>query len=102
VHPATARKQSTETADQRKMRDRQHVADVRDAYRRRRCILLVDGFFEWRHSQGQIKQPYAIAMKDGYPFGLGGIWENWKDFGRVGANLRDHHHGRGRDRSRNS
>src|SRR6476620_6438593 len=25
------------------------------------------------------KQPFAIAMKDGYPFGLGGIWENWKD-----------------------
>jgi putative SOS response-associated peptidase YedK len=25
------------------------------------------------------KQPYAIAMKDGRPFGLGGIWENWKD-----------------------
>jgi putative SOS response-associated peptidase YedK len=25
------------------------------------------------------KQPYAIAMKDGYPFGLAGIWENWKD-----------------------
>jgi putative SOS response-associated peptidase YedK len=23
--------------------------------------------------------PYAIAMKDGSPFGLGGIWENWKD-----------------------
>jgi putative SOS response-associated peptidase YedK len=25
------------------------------------------------------KQPYAIAMKDCRPFGLGGIWENWKD-----------------------
>src|SRR3954451_925902 len=25
------------------------------------------------------KQPYAIAMKDGRPFGLGGLWENWKD-----------------------
>ena len=25
------------------------------------------------------KQPYAIAMKDGSPFGIGGLWENWKD-----------------------
>jgi putative SOS response-associated peptidase YedK len=52
----------------------------RDAYRRRRCILPVDGFFEWKANKGQkAKQPYAVAMKDGYPFGLGGVWENWKD-----------------------
>ena len=52
----------------------------RDAYRRRRCIVPVDGFFEWKAIKGQnAKQPYAIAMNDGYPFGLGGIWENWKD-----------------------
>jgi putative SOS response-associated peptidase YedK len=41
----------------------------RDAYRNRRCILPVDGFFE----------PYAIAMKDGTPFGIASIWENWKE-----------------------
>ena len=51
----------------------------RDAYRRRRCIVPIDGFFEWKAIKGKAKQPYAIAMKDGYPFGLGGIWENWKD-----------------------
>ena len=52
----------------------------RDAYRSRRCIIPVDGFFEWMAIKGQkAKQPYAIAMKDGRPFGLGGIWENWKD-----------------------
>ena len=50
------------------------------AYRRRRCILPVDGFFEWKAIKGQkAKQPYAIGMKDGSPFGLGGLWENWKD-----------------------
>ncbi len=38
------------------------------------------GFFEWKAIKGQkAKQPYAIAMKDGSPFGLGGLWENWKD-----------------------
>ena len=42
----------------------------RDAYRKRRCIVPVDGFFEWKAIKGQkAKQPYAIAMKDGTPFG---------------------------------
>jgi hypothetical protein len=40
----------------------------------------VDGFFEWQTTNGR-KQPYAIAMKDGSPFGLAGLWENWKDPG---------------------
>jgi putative SOS response-associated peptidase YedK len=52
----------------------------REAYARRRCILPVDGFFEWRAVKGtKLKQPYAIAMKDRSPFGLAGVWENWKD-----------------------
>jgi hypothetical protein len=52
----------------------------KDAYRRRRCILPVDGFYEWRAIKGQrAKQPYAIAMKDDRPFGIGGLWENWKN-----------------------
>jgi len=52
----------------------------RDAYRKRRCIVPVDGFFEWRAIKGRkAKQPYAIAMKDGAPFGIAGIWENWKE-----------------------
>ena len=51
----------------------------RDAYRKRRCIVPVDGFFEWRAIKGQkAKQPHAIAMKDA-PFGIAGIWENWKE-----------------------
>jgi putative SOS response-associated peptidase YedK len=52
----------------------------RDAYRKRRCIVPVDGFFEWKAIKGQrAKQPYAIAMRDGAPFGIAGIWENWKE-----------------------
>ena len=57
-----------------------NLPTFRDAYRRRRCIVPVDGFFEWKAIKGQkAKQPFAIAMKDGKPFGLGGLWENWKD-----------------------
>jgi putative SOS response-associated peptidase YedK len=52
----------------------------RDAYAQRRCIVPVDGFFEWRAIKGaRTKQPYAIAMKDGSPFGLAGLWENWRN-----------------------
>jgi putative SOS response-associated peptidase YedK len=57
-----------------------NLPTFRDAYRRRRCILPVDGFFEWKAIKGQkAKQPYTIAMKDGRPFGIGGRWENWKE-----------------------
>jgi putative SOS response-associated peptidase YedK len=56
------------------------LPSFRDAYRSRRCIVPVDGFFEWKAIKGQrAKQPYAIDMKDGSPFGLAGIWENWKE-----------------------
>lgn len=42
--------------------------------------MPIDGFFEWKAVMGQkLKQPYAIGMKDGSPFGLAGLWENWKD-----------------------
>jgi len=40
----------------------------------------VDGIFEWKAINGhKAKQPYAIAMKDGSPFGIAGLWENWKE-----------------------
>jgi putative SOS response-associated peptidase YedK len=51
----------------------------RDAYAQRRCIVPIDGFFEWRAKGARAKQPYAIAMKDGSPFGLAGLWENWRN-----------------------
>ena len=51
----------------------------RDAYARRRCIVPVDNFFEWKAVKGaKAKQPYAIALKSGKPFGIAGIWESWK------------------------
>jgi putative SOS response-associated peptidase YedK len=48
------------------------------AFVKRRCLLPVDGFYEWR-TLGKQKQPYMIAMKDGQPFTLAALWENWKD-----------------------
>jgi putative SOS response-associated peptidase YedK len=51
----------------------------RDAYKRRRCLVPIDSFFEWRAIKGlKPKQPYAIGKKSGEPFALAGIWENWQ------------------------
>ncbi len=50
----------------------------RAAYSRRRCIVLADGFYEWRRA-GDVKTPYFISLASGGPFGLAGLWENWHD-----------------------
>lgn len=51
----------------------------REAYRSRRCLMPIDGFFEWKAILGEkAKQPYAIAMADGSPFALAAIWESWR------------------------
>ena len=50
----------------------------RNAFRRRRCLVLADGYYEWQRS-GSVKQPYFIAFEDGQPFGMAGLWERWRD-----------------------
>ena len=50
----------------------------RAAYRRRRCVVLADGFYEWRR-EGDVKTPYFISLASGKPFALAGLWENWHD-----------------------
>jgi putative SOS response-associated peptidase YedK len=52
----------------------------RNAYKRRRCLLLADGYYEWQRS-GAIKQPYFISFAAGAPFGMAGLWERWRDPG---------------------
>lgn len=49
----------------------------REAFAKRRCILTADGFYEWR-TEGKSKQPFAIAMADGAPLALAGLWEGWR------------------------
>jgi putative SOS response-associated peptidase YedK len=48
----------------------------REAFRKRRCLVLANGFYEWRR-EGKIKQPYLIRLKSGEPFGFAGLWEFW-------------------------
>jgi putative SOS response-associated peptidase YedK len=49
----------------------------RDAFKRRRCLIPADGFYEWK-TQGKVKQPYYISLKSGEPLAMAGLWESWK------------------------
>jgi putative SOS response-associated peptidase YedK len=50
----------------------------RQAFRKRRCLIPSDGFYEWKKVVGG-KVPYSISMKDDSPFVFAGLWEGWKD-----------------------
>src|SRR5215212_1197434 len=50
----------------------------RDALRRKRCLVPVDGFYEW-HRVGAQRQPYSIARADGRPLVLAGLWSGWRE-----------------------
>lgn len=49
----------------------------RAAFRRRRCLVVADGFYEWQRT-GARKQPYFIRMHDDRPFAFAGLWESWQ------------------------
>lgn len=54
----------------------------REAWTRgQRCLVVTDGFYEWkkRDPQGKVKQPFAIAVADGRPMVMAGLWDRWKD-----------------------
>jgi putative SOS response-associated peptidase YedK len=49
------------------------------AFTRRRCLVLADGFFEWKHAAGKAarSQPYYFRLADGKPFAFAGLWDLW-------------------------
>lgn len=52
----------------------------RTAFRKRRCLIPADGFYEWQQSPAGAKgkkQPYYIHRPDGAPFAFAGLWERW-------------------------
>ncbi len=49
----------------------------RDSFKRRRCLVLTDGFYEWEKTSDQ-KIPYRISMRDHDPFAFAGIWDVWR------------------------
>ena len=50
----------------------------RTAFCRRRCLILADGFYEWKKLSSKTKQPFFISRKDEKPFALAGLWDYWE------------------------
>ena len=50
----------------------------RGAYRKRHCLILASGFYEWQKSDSG-KQPLLIRMKDETMFAFAGLWEMWRN-----------------------
>ena len=53
----------------------------RAAFRKRRCLILADGFFEWKGDKGN-KQPMFLTLPDDRPFAFAGLWETWDNHGK--------------------
>lgn len=52
----------------------------RAAFRKQRCLIVADGFYEWTEVPGQRrKQPMYIRLKSGEPFAFAGLWDRWRD-----------------------
>ncbi|HXG94001.1 MAG TPA: SOS response-associated peptidase [Blastocatellia bacterium] len=52
-------------------------ASYRNAFNKRRCLVVADGFYEWQDF-GDTKRPVYIRLKSGRPFGFAGLYEVWK------------------------
>ena len=49
----------------------------RDAFRRHRCLVVVDGFFEWK-GEGKERAPFLAHRRGKEPFAIAGLWDSWK------------------------
>ena len=54
----------------------------RKAFKKRRCLIPADGFYEWKGPKGD-KQPVYIRLPEGDPFAFAGLWESWTERGRL-------------------
>lgn len=50
----------------------------RKSFEGKRCLILADGFYEWKTTAARRKQPYFIALKDRRPFAFAGLWASWR------------------------
>lgn len=59
---------------------RSETAATKPAFRKslrdRRCLILADGFYEWKR-EGPRKRPYYIRLRAGEPFAFAGLWDRW-------------------------
>ncbi|MEM7555946.1 MAG: SOS response-associated peptidase [Cyanobacteria bacterium P01_A01_bin.84] len=52
----------------------------RSAFKYRRCLILADGFYEWKNHEGE-KQPFYFSLRHRRLFAIAGLWEKWKSPG---------------------
>jgi putative SOS response-associated peptidase YedK len=50
----------------------------RDAFARRRCLVVADGFYEWEKRPDGTTQPWWVTRPDGEPFAFAGLWATWR------------------------
>ncbi|MED3623930.1 SOS response-associated peptidase [Neobacillus thermocopriae] len=50
----------------------------RHAFKNKRCLIIADGFYEWKRNSDHSKTPMRIKLKSNSLFGMAGIWEQWK------------------------
>lgn len=58
----------------------------RHAFEEQRCLVTVDGFYEWQEQPGG-KQPFRVVREDREPFAIAGLWESWEGDGEEIASL---------------
>ncbi len=51
----------------------------RNLIKKRRCLVISDGFYEWKPLEGKHKQPYRIGLKGDDLFAFAGLWDTWTD-----------------------
>ena len=66
-------------------------ASFAESIRQRRCLLFLEGFYEWQHmpkasGKGKETKRHYVSMKDGSIFACGGVWSEWRDE-RLGKTL---------------
>lgn len=49
----------------------------RDSFSKRRCLVLADGFYEWKPVSAKLKWPMRVALKTREPFAFAGLWDEW-------------------------
>lgn len=49
----------------------------RTSFRKKRCLVLADGFYEWQKVPGGAKQPWYYRLKSDEPFAFAGLWARW-------------------------
>jgi len=54
----------------------------RTAFKKQRCLILADGFYEWKGVKGK-KEPFFLTLPDKKPFAFAGLWETWNDKGKI-------------------